>query len=109
MTKKKQTKKRFESIRSFFKTYYFALFLVLACIVVLAYFIVLDPVNLIKPRISQECCENFCDKGNLDCHRYNSEYIICKTRNQDQDGFAVVFDFIITNKTKVCYDDMSIT
>jgi len=76
------------------------LLLVVVLGLALLYVYVLDTGDIAPPRIDRECCEAFCDMGGYDCHRYTSEYIMCKS--YDLGGHQLVLDFWVNDTKRVC-------
>lgn len=101
--KKKQNKTKI----SFCKKYQLEL-IMLSCVVFgISFLLVLDPTDAVPPRISQECCDNWCAKGEMVCHRYTKEYVMCKfPEDKVNDGASPIIDFWVYDTTKLCYSDM---
>jgi len=71
--------------------------------------LVLDPLDAVPPRVSKECCDNWCENGQMVCHRYTKEYVMCKfPEDKATDGVSPVINFWVYNTTKLCYSDMEL-
>ena len=81
--------------------------IIYTCLAIIVFLVVLDPTNNIPPRVSKECCDNWCAKGDMVCHRYTSDYIMCRFSEDKvkDDGITPTIDFWVYNQTKVCYGD----
>jgi len=80
--------------------------MVLIILIGISVVVVLNTHNTNPPRVTRECCNEFCGQGSMECHRYTAEYIMCRyPENITTQGVTPVLDFWIYNRTAVCGGD----
>jgi len=104
MMKKKKIKK--EKKESFFNKNKVEIIGLTILVFAIFFLIVLDPTDEIPPKITKECCDNWCAKGEMVCHRHTKEYVMCKyPEKKAPEGISPVIDFWVYDTEKLCYSD----
>lgn len=116
MAKKKKTEnKKQEHVKSTFKKWMWkyqneiSIYSLTVIIVLgLLYIFVVLPDGEKPVGMSRHCCEQWCDKGNLDCHSYTSEYIKCQyPKDEATEGATPVITFHVYDTFKTCSESIT--
>lgn len=112
--KKTETKKK-EPVKSRIKTWMWQYqnelgvytLLIILVLAILYIFVVLPDGE--KPvGMSRDCCEQWCEKGNLECHIYTSEQIKCKyPEDEATEGATPVITFHVYDISKTCSEQIT--
>jgi len=110
MKKKKTNKKKKDEVKeNIFSKYPLVWMMVVIVVVFIFFMAVLDPIDAVPPRVSKECCDDWCAKGEMECHRYTKEYVMCKfSEDKAKEGISPVIQFWVYNTTELCYSDMEV-
>ena len=76
---------------------------IILCVFVIIFLWVLDFGDVRSPRIDRDCCNDVCEQGNLACHRYTRDYIICKVpENASSNGVSQTISLTVFNTSEAC-------